>query len=81
MQYLITNSLNSAKALTCRYSLIYTAILYGLTAPVLIAIILHISNNKKVMGNFTNSRFSNILGFSALILMTVAALALLYLQF
>lgn len=62
-------------------ALIYTAILYGLTAPVLIAIILHISNNKKVMGNFTNSRFSNILGFSALILMTVAAVALLYLQF
>ena len=62
-------------------ALIYTAILYGLTAPVLIAIILHISNNKKVMGNFTNSRFFNVLGFSALILMTVAALALLYLQF
>jgi NRAMP (natural resistance-associated macrophage protein)-like metal ion transporter len=62
-------------------ALIYTAILYGLTAPVLIAIILHISNNKIVMGNFTNSRFSNVLGFSALILMTVAALALLYLQF
>ena len=62
-------------------ALIYTAILYGLTAPVLIAIILHISNNKKVMGNFTNSTFSNVLGFSALILMTVAALALLYLQF
>lgn len=31
-------------------SLIYTAILYGLTAPVLIAIILHISNNKKNNG-------------------------------
>ena len=28
-------------------ALIYTAILYGITAPVLIAIILHISNNKK----------------------------------
>jgi Mn2+/Fe2+ NRAMP family transporter len=62
-------------------ALIYTAILYGLTAPVLIAIILHISNNKKVMGNFTNSRLSNILGFAALIIMTVAAVALLYLQF
>ena len=62
-------------------ALIYTAILYGMTAPVLIAIILHISNNKKVMGNFTNSRFSNFLGFSALIIMTVAAIALLYLQF
>jgi NRAMP (natural resistance-associated macrophage protein)-like metal ion transporter len=62
-------------------ALIYTAILYGLTAPVLIAIILHISNNKKVMGKFTNSRTSNILGFSALIIMTAAAVALLYLQF
>lgn len=62
-------------------ALIYTAILYGLTAPVLIAIILHISNNKKIMGNFTNSRFSNILGFTALLLMTVAAGSLLYLQF
>jgi Mn2+/Fe2+ NRAMP family transporter len=29
-------------------ALIYTAVLYGLTAPVLIAIILHISNNKKI---------------------------------
>ena len=62
-------------------ALIYTAILYGLTAPVLIAIILHISNNKKVMGNFTNSKLSNIMGFGALLLMTVAAIALLYLQF
>ncbi|MCA6422780.1 MAG: divalent metal cation transporter [Flavobacterium sp.] len=62
-------------------ALLYTAILYGLTAPVLIAIILHISNNKKVMGDFTNSRFSNILGFGALLIMTVAAVTLLYLQF
>lgn len=62
-------------------ALIYTAILYGITAPVLIAIILHVSNNKKVMGNFTNSLVSNIMGFVALIIMTVAAAVLLYLQF
>ncbi len=61
-------------------ALIYTAILYGLTAPVLIAIILHISNNKIVMGKFTNSKMSNILGFASLIIMTVAAATLLYLQ-
>lgn len=61
-------------------ALIFAAILYGLTAPVLIAIILHISNNKKVMGNFTNGRISNILGFAALIIMTLAAVALVYLQ-
>lgn len=61
-------------------ALIYTAILYGLTAPVLIAIILHISNNKKVMGRFTNNRTTNILGFTALLIMTAAAGTLVYLQ-
>ena len=61
-------------------ALLYTAVLYGLTAPVLIAIILHISNNKKVMGRFTNSKTSNILGFAALVIMTAAAVALIYLQ-
>ena len=61
-------------------ALIYTAILYGMTAPVLIAIILHICNNKKVMGDFTNSTKSNILGFTALIIMTVSALVLIYFQ-
>ncbi len=62
-------------------SLIYTAILYGLTAPVLIAIILHISNNKKIMGTNVNGSISNFLGFTALIIMTVAAVALIYMQF
>ncbi len=62
-------------------ALIYSAILYGLTAPVLIAIILHISNNKNVMGKFTNSKISNFLGFTALIVMTISAGVLLYLQF
>jgi NRAMP (natural resistance-associated macrophage protein)-like metal ion transporter len=60
-------------------SLIYTAILYGLTAPVLIAIILHISNNKKIMGKNVNSLYTNILGCIALIIMTVAAVTLVYL--
>jgi len=62
-------------------ALIYTAILYGITAPVLIAIILHISNNKIIMGEFVNSKISNILGIITLVIMTVASLVLLYLQF
>lgn len=62
-------------------ALIYSAILYGITSPVIIAIVLHISNNKKVMHEFTNGKWSNILGVSTLILMTVAALFLLYYQF
>ena len=62
-------------------ALIYTAILYGITAPVLIGIILHISNNKTVMGKFTNDRKSNILGLTALIIMSLAAGLLIYFQF
>lgn len=62
-------------------ALIYTAILYGLTAPVLIGIILHIANNKKIMGQYTNGTLVNILGFAALFIMTFAAGALIYLQF
>lgn len=62
-------------------ALIYSAILYGLTAPVLIAIILTISNNRKIMGKFTNGKLSNILGFATLFIMSLAAATLLYLHF
>lgn len=61
-------------------ALIYSAILYGMTAPVLIAIILHISNNKKVMGQYTNGKTSNTLGFVTLVVMTAAAVVLVYMQ-
>lgn len=62
-------------------ALLYTAILYGLTAPVLIAMVLHIGNNKKIMGEFTNNRLSNILGVITLALMSASAVALIYFQF
>lgn len=59
-------------------ALLFTAIAYGLTAPILIAIILHIGNNKEIMKANTNSKISNILGFITLSVMTVAAIALIY---
>lgn len=59
-------------------ALLYTAILYGLTAPFLIAIILLIGNNKNILKENTNSKLSNILGFITLIIMSVAAVALIY---
>lgn len=62
-------------------ALIYSAILYGITAPVLIAIILHICNNKIVMGKFTNNKTTNIMGIITLVLMTASSVLLLYLQF
>lgn len=62
-------------------ALLYTAILYGITSPILIAIVLHIANNKEIMKENTNGKLSNILGFLTLIVMTLAAAALIYLQF
>jgi Mn2+/Fe2+ NRAMP family transporter len=44
-------------------------------------VILHIANNKKIMGEHTNTRLSNFLGFLTLILMTVSAVALVYFSF
>ena len=62
-------------------ALIYTAILYGLTAPVMIALVLHICNNPAIMGKSVNGKWSNILGIAAFILMTAAAVALIWFQF
>jgi len=62
-------------------ALIYTAILYGITSPFLIAVIMHIGNNKKIMKDHTNSVLSNILGGITLMVMTVAAAILIWFQF
>ncbi len=58
--------------------LIYTAVLYGIVAPFIIALILHICNNKKIMGEFTNTRWSNFLGMATLLVMTFCAGVFLY---
>ncbi|WP_317168611.1 NRAMP family divalent metal transporter [Mucilaginibacter agri] len=62
-------------------ALLYSAVLYGLTAPVIIAIVIHIGNNKIVMGKFTNGIISNVLGVITFLVMTASAVALLYFQF
>lgn len=62
-------------------ALIYTAILYGITAPILIALILLISNNQKIMGKHTNALTANVMGIIALLIMSAAALAFVYLYF
>ncbi|MFY7794544.1 MAG: NRAMP family divalent metal transporter [Chitinophagaceae bacterium] len=59
-------------------ALILTAVVYGVMAPVVIAIILHICNNRLIMGDRVNGKWSNLFGWSALLLMSAAAIALLY---
>jgi NRAMP (natural resistance-associated macrophage protein)-like metal ion transporter len=59
-------------------ALIYTAVLYGIIAPVLIALILHICNNKKIMGEYTNGKWLNISGVVTFLIMLFAAVGLIY---
>ena len=62
-------------------ALIYTALFYGLTAPVLIALILHMCNQKKIMGNYTNGKLSNVIAIIALMIMLLSSGLFLYYQF
>lgn len=57
--------------------LYYTAILNGICAPPLLIIIMFISNNNKIMGKYTNGRWSNFFGWLITIIMGIAAVALL----
>lgn len=58
--------------------LYYTAILNGIVAPPLLVLIMLIGNNKKIMGEHTNSKFSNIMGWIVTAVMGISAIALLY---
>ncbi len=78
---LIIGLLINVMGISPMQALIFTAILYGVTSPVMIGVILHIGNNKKIMGEFTNSHLSNTLGIITFIVMTLAAGVLIYFQF
>ena len=58
--------------------LYYTAILNGTVSPILMILILRISNNKTIMGKHVNARASNIFGVTITVAMSVASLALVY---
>jgi Mn2+/Fe2+ NRAMP family transporter len=58
--------------------LIGSAVINGLMAPPLIAIVLVVCNNEKVMGIHRNRRMLNILGGLGVAMMTLAAVALIF---
>jgi Mn2+/Fe2+ NRAMP family transporter len=58
--------------------LVYAAALNAILAPFLIILIIIVSNNKKIMGEHTNSMISNILGLLITGLMIAASAALLF---
>lgn len=56
-------------------ALIYSALVNGLVAPIILALIVRISSDRKVMGHWTNRRSTTIAGWAITGLMTLAGVA------
>lgn len=61
--------------------LIYSAVLNGLIAPVIIILIVLLSQNEKVMGQRVNNRLTSVLGWFVTIIMVLAGSATIIAQF
>jgi NRAMP (natural resistance-associated macrophage protein)-like metal ion transporter len=62
-------------------ALIYSAVLNGLVAPIILILIVLLSSNKKIMGDHNNSPVIKIIGYITVILMAVTAIATIYFLF
>jgi len=60
--------------------LYYSAVLNGVISPVLLFIVTQIAGNPKIMKQFTNSRFSSVMGWSLCVFMTLALVAFIVLS-
>jgi NRAMP (natural resistance-associated macrophage protein)-like metal ion transporter len=56
-------------------ALIYSALVNGLVAPIILALVVKISSNKKIMGHWANRLSTTIAGWAITGLMTVAGVA------
>lgn len=56
-------------------ALIYSAIVNGIVAPIILFFIVKISSSKKIMGEFKNSKLKKTIGWITTILMGITALA------
>jgi NRAMP (natural resistance-associated macrophage protein)-like metal ion transporter len=59
-------------------ALIYSAVLNGMVAPVVLVFILLLSSNHKVMGEWVNGGWSKTIGWLTVILMGVSGIAAIY---
>jgi NRAMP (natural resistance-associated macrophage protein)-like metal ion transporter len=62
-------------------ALIYSAVANGLVAPVVLLFIVLIASNKKIMGEWVNSKLATIIGWTVVVLMTAAGAAALWVLF
>ena len=56
-------------------ALIYSAVFNGIVAPIILALIVIISSNKKIMGEWTNKRFTTLIGWFVTLLMAISGIA------
>ena len=54
-------------------ALFWTAVINGVVAPPLLLLIMLVSNNKYVMGNRVNNKFTNVIGWTATAILFLAA--------
>jgi NRAMP (natural resistance-associated macrophage protein)-like metal ion transporter len=59
-------------------ALIYSAIANGIVAPIILATIVIISSNKKIMGDRVNKRRTTLAGWAVTLLMTLAGIGAIY---
>jgi Mn2+/Fe2+ NRAMP family transporter len=59
-------------------ALIYSAVLNGVVAPIIIVLVLLLARNKKVMGEWTNGKISASLGWLLAALMGASGVAAIY---
>ncbi|MFZ2072422.1 MAG: divalent metal cation transporter [Minisyncoccia bacterium] len=61
-------------------TLIYSAVLNGLISPIILFLIVWISSNEKIMGEYKNKKIGNIIGwFTVILLSVVSAVTIIYL--
>lgn len=56
-------------------ALIYSAVLNGLIAPVILYFVVRLSSNKELMGHWTNKPFTTLVGWAVVGIMSVAGIA------
>jgi Mn2+/Fe2+ NRAMP family transporter len=61
--------------------LIYSAVANGIVAPVILVLIVLISSNKKIMGDWVNKRYVTKIGWAVTGLMIVAGGAAIFSMF
>lgn len=62
-------------------ALIYAAVLNGIVAPVIIVLIILIARNKKIMGQWKNSKLSTIIAWILAVVMSISGIAAIYTLF